>query len=210
VLWVNNNGLNPDGTLAGTLGLSGTLLCFDVAGNTYMADSSTSAIDEYQSTNLSRQIGLPINPAAAAVDGGGNLYVSFSTRPIGTAGVNQYAATGAGALTPVVANSNAFGAPAVDAAGNLYAFYPAGGNDAIGVWPAGAFDVNAAPKYIPAPPNASNFAVTPAGGVYVVQSQTLTPGYQVYYAAPGAASATPQVTVPAATYAGINIATPLR
>ena len=214
VLWISNYGISVNGTIAGPFTLPGlALFTFDVAGNAYMSDPTIAAIDQYRGSALVRQIVPLAQPYGVAVDYTGNVYVGFGNPTPGT-GIAEYPPTGTGALTPIATNASALFLPAVDANGAVYAAYPSGASYVIGVWPFGTFGGGSPIRSIAIPSSTilpSDFAVGPAGDVYLVNSTPLSGGYQVYYAPAGAPSMSLLFTAPPNVgNNGIRIITALR
>lgn len=196
VLWVAAQGINPDGTSAGTLTLPGTLLAFDLAGKAYVTTQGTQTLSVYSGNTLVRQLNFTSAPTAVVVDPSGNVFVSF-----GNVGLYEYGPTGTGSVTPIGYDAHASAPFGLDSSGTLYATTSLG----VGVWPAGSYGVSSPVRTISGEPTV--LVVAPPGDIYAF---LLNPSQQVSTVPPGGSS----FVVYTGPFAGRNVsgtlAVPLR
>jgi hypothetical protein len=154
-LWSDNigwfTGYRPDGSSAGQIMLSGSLLSFDARGTLYVA--SVRSVDVYavganDATTLLRSIITSDFPCTAAADAAGNLYVATCLNdPSGTVygNVSVYTPSADGPVASMVTNAVARGPLTVAPSGDVYAVY----NGSIGVWNAGTFGAGVPNRMLP-------------------------------------------------------------
>ena len=126
-------GVKSDGSYAGTLSVSGTILTFDVSGNIYA--EAPNSINIYSTTSgppsLVRFLSVVGYPGCSCTWIRRNVVRRNEQRRLS---ISKY---GERAIAPTVCNPSAGAAVATDSKGNVYAAY--GGGSGFGEWSAGQF-----------------------------------------------------------------------